>query len=167
VALPIVFIAGSILWTALWMLAGWCCIDRGSVLGRDVAMWSWLASFLGGPIINGLISAYKAKLDAGNTAGQIAATLAARELAVEQREAEVTTQYKIAMIGHWYEPTQLLGYIMVVYVGKVIVWDKVLGYWTEGNTDSIGGAVGEWAGLIIMFLVGKAGIENVARILKR
>jgi len=56
---------------------------------------------------------------------------------------------------------------MVVYVGKVIVWDKVLGYWTAGNTDSIGGAVGEWAGLIIMFLVGKRGIENVARILRR
>jgi hypothetical protein len=130
-------------------------------------MWQWLASFLTAPIINGFISAYKAKLDAGNTKERIAADLAARELAVQQRETEVNTQYKIAMIGHWYEPTQLLGYIMVVYVGKVIVWDKVLGYWTDGNTDSIGGAVGEWAGLIIMFLVGKRGIENVARIIRK
>jgi hypothetical protein len=130
-------------------------------------MWQWLATFLTAPIINGFISAYKAKLEAGNTSDRIAADLAGRELIVEQREAELNTQYKIAMIGHWYEPTQLLGYIMVIYVGKVIVWDKVLGYWTSGNTDSIGGAVGEWAGLIIMFLVSKRGIENVTSILKQ
>ena len=30
-------------------------------------MLSWLASFLSGPIVNGLIGAYKAKLEAGNT----------------------------------------------------------------------------------------------------
>ena len=44
----------------------------------------------------------------------------------------------------------------------MIIWDKVLGYWTNGNTDSIGGAVCEWAGLINMFLVGKRGVENCA-----
>ena len=29
-------------------------------------MWTWLASFLGGPVVNGLIGAYKAKLAATN-----------------------------------------------------------------------------------------------------
>jgi hypothetical protein len=91
---------------------------RRSRRSRCSDMWQWLASFLTAPIINGFISAYKAKLDAGNTKDRIAVDLAARELAVEQREAEVNTQYNIAMIGHWYEPTRLLGYIMVVYVGK-------------------------------------------------
>ena len=32
-------------------------------------MWTWLASFLGGPVVNGLINAYKAKLEAANTEG--------------------------------------------------------------------------------------------------
>lgn len=62
-------------------------------------MLSWLASFLSGPIVNGLIGAYKAKLEAGNTSERIAADLAARELAVEQREREVAAQVIIAEQG--------------------------------------------------------------------
>ena len=30
-------------------------------------MLAWLASLIGGPIVNGLIDSYKAKLDAANT----------------------------------------------------------------------------------------------------
>jgi hypothetical protein len=130
-------------------------------------MWGLLLSFLGGPLINGAIKAYQAKLSAGNTSENIAADLAARELAVQQRETEVQAEYKRALIGHWYEPTNLLGYIMVVYVGKVVLFDKVLASLTGGRTDSIEGQVGEWAGAIILFLVGKRGIENVARIIRR
>lgn len=126
-----------------------------------------ILNFFGGPVVKGMVDAYKAKLDAGNTEERIAADLAARELAVQQREAELNTEYKRAIIGRWYEPVQLLGYIMVIYVGKVIMWDKVLGSMTGGRTDTIEGAVGEWAGLIIMFLIGKRGAENVARIIKR
>lgn len=127
-------------------------------------MWQLILNFLGGPVIKGVIDGYKAKLEAGNTTERIAAGLAERELAVQQREIEANTQLRIAMIGRWYEPTQLLGYIMVVYVGKVIVWDKVLAL---GTTESITGAVGEWAGAIIMFLIGKRGFENVARIIRK
>jgi hypothetical protein len=127
-------------------------------------MWQWLASFLASPVIKGAIEAYKAKLAAGNDAGRITADLAARELAVQQREAELGTQYKIALIGHWYEPVSLLGYIMVIYLGKVIIWDKVFGALTDGSTDPITGDVGQWAGMIILFLVGKRGAENVSAI---
>ena len=127
-------------------------------------MWGIILNFLGGPVIKGAIEVYKTKLEAGNTADRIAADLAGRELDVQRREVEVQNEYKVALIGRWYEPTQLLGYIMVIYVGKVIVIDKVLGL---GSTDPITGAVGEWAGMIIMFLIGKRGFENIARIIKR
>lgn len=122
-------------------------------------MWNILANLIGGPIITGAINAYKAKLEAGGKTDLVAERLATKELELQQREIEVQGQIRIAMIGRWYEPTQLLGYIMVIYVGKVIIWDKVVGW---GVTDPIGGAVGEWAGAIIMFLIGKRGIENVA-----
>jgi hypothetical protein len=127
-------------------------------------MWTAILSFLGGPIIKGLIDGYKAKLEAGNTSERIAADLAARELAVQQREAEVAGEYKRALIGHWYEPTNLFGYIMVIYFGKIILWDKVL---KLGVTDSITGQGAEWAGWIMMFYVGKRGFENVARIIRK
>lgn len=125
-------------------------------------MWQILANLIGGPIISGAIGAYKAKLEASGKTDLVAERLAAKELELQQREIEVQGQIRIAMIGRWYEPTQLLGYIMVFYVGKVIIWDKVLASLTGGRTDSIEGTVGEWAGAIIMFLIGKRGIENVA-----
>lgn len=127
-------------------------------------IWSWLTSFITGPIINAAIGAYKAKLESGNTTERIAADLAGRELDVQRREIEVESEYKRALIGHWTEPTNLFGYIMVIYFGKVIVWDKVL---SLGTTDPIAGDVGTWAGMIMLFFVGKRGIENVARILRR
>lgn len=112
--------------------------------------------------------AYKAKLAAGNTQERIAADLAAKELALQQREAELNTEYKQSLIGHWYEPVQLFGYIMVSYIGKAIFWDKVvLGDWVAGNTDVIRGDLLVWAGAIMMFYIGKRGFENVAAILRR
>ena len=76
----------------------------------------------------------------------------------------VESDYKRALIGRWYEPTNLFGYIMVIYFGKIIVWDKVL---KLGVTDGITGQGAEWAGWIMMFYVGKRGFENVARIIRK
>ncbi len=129
-------------------------------------MWQWLASLLTGPIINGAINAYKAKLEAGNTKERIAADLAARELEVQRREIEVSTDLRIAQIGKWYEPEHLFGYTLWIYFFKIIVWDKVLNHWTDGITDPLNGDVGYWAGLIVVFYFGKRGMENIARILK-
>lgn len=127
-------------------------------------MWSWLGSLLTGPIINGALKAYDAKLKAGNTSETIAANLATRELEVQKRELEVEGEYKKALIGHWYEPTNLFGYIMVFHFAKVIVWDNAL---QLGVTPDLGGNTATWAGWIMMFYVGKRGFENVAAILKR
>lgn len=127
-------------------------------------MWNLILSFLGGPVIKGVIDAYKARLEAGNTQERIAADLAARELAVQQREIEVDGDYKRALIGHWYEPVNLFGYVMVFYIGKVMIYDAALGL---GSTDAVRGDVGTWAGWIMAFYVGKRTFENVARILKR
>ena len=127
-------------------------------------MWTWLASLLTGPIINAGIKAYETKLKSHNTSENIAASLAMRELDVQRREIEVESEYRRAIIGRWYEPTNLFGYIMAIYFGKIIVWDKVL---KLGVTDSITGQGAEWAGWIMMFYVGKRGFENVARILRR
>lgn len=127
-------------------------------------MWSWLASLLTGPIINAAIKAYETKLKSQNTSEDIAANLAMRELDVQRREIEVERDYKRIIVGRWYEPTNLFGYVMVIYFGKIIVWDKVL---KLGITDSITGQGAEWAGWIMMFYVGKRGFENVARIIRK
>ena len=127
-------------------------------------IWKLVTSLIGGPIINALLDGYRARLDAGNTSERIAADLAARELAVQEAEIAAQAQLRIAQIGRWHEPEHLAAYIFVAYLGKVVVWDSMLGL---GTTPPIKGAVGEWLALIAMFLFGKRTIENVARIIKR
>lgn len=127
-------------------------------------IWQFLGNLIAGPVLGKAVDAYKAKLDAGNTDGRIAADLAARELEVQRRETEVEGEYKRALIGNWYEPVNLLAYIIVIYCAKVVVFDTMLGL---GSTPSIKGAVAEWMGMVMLFLVGKRGIENVARIIRK
>lgn len=130
---------------------------------------SWVSSAVtavGGKVADTVLGWHKDNLTAANNSERIKAELAQRVVAADQRESELNTEYKRAVIGRWYEPVQLLGYIMVFYVAKVVVWDKVFASMTGGRTDSIEGAVGEWAGAIIMFLIGKRGAENIARILR-
>lgn len=129
-----------------------------------MALLTWLGSFLSGPVINGAIKAYQAKLAAGNTSEKIGADLAVRELAVQQRELELQTQLRIAQIGRWYEPEHVMGYTVAAYFAKLLVWDMMLGL---GSTDPMKGFALDTANLIVIFYFGKRGIENVARILKK
>lgn len=78
-------------------------------------MWMAILSFLGGPVIKGLIDAYTAKLKAGNVDAKIAADLAATEIAAQVSESNAILQYRTAEIGHWYEPDKLVGYCVAVF----------------------------------------------------
>jgi hypothetical protein len=125
-------------------------------------MWAWLASFLGGPIVNGLISAYKAKLEAANTEGAQAADLAAKAIAAEIEARKSADALIIAEQGRWYTAIirPLLAAPVIIYLWKVIVWDKVLDL---GTTDPINGDVGVWAGMIVTTYVGGRSLEKIAR----
>jgi hypothetical protein len=104
-------------------------------------MMHWLISLLTGPIINGAISAYKAKLDAGNTRERIAADLAAKDLELTKRESELRAQIVVAEQGHWFTRwvRPLWAMPFIIWTWKVVFWDKVLGW---GSTDELHGAAG-------------------------
>jgi hypothetical protein len=127
-------------------------------------MWMAILSFLGGPVVKGLIDAYQAKLKAGNVESKIASDLAASEIAAQTSESNAILQYRVAEIGHWYEPDKLMGYFVALYFGKLLVWDKVLGF---GTTDALAGFASTTSNLVISFYFAKRGFENVARIIKR
>src|SRR6266446_7884596 len=127
-------------------------------------MWMAILSFLGGPVIKGLIDAYNAKLKAGNVESRIVADLAAGENAAQVSETNAIMQYRIAEIGHWYEPDKVMGYTVAVYFAKLLIWDKVLGL---GTTDPLAGFASITANLVVSFYFAKRGFENVARIIKR
>ena len=127
-------------------------------------MWMRILSFLGGPVIKGLIDAYQAKLKAGNVESKIASDLAATEIAAQTAETQAQTQYRIAELGYWYEPDKIMGYCIALLVAKLVVWDKCLGL---GSTDMHDGWITSVSNTIVGFYFGKRGFENIARIIKR
>lgn len=129
-------------------------------------MLGWLGNLLGGPFAKAAVDAYRAKLSAENTSEKIAADLAARELEVERRERELATQVVIAEQGRWYTalPRPLFAFAFIIYVWKVVVFDKVLGW---GTTDPLSGDVSQWAMIVLTAYFGGRSLEKVARILGR
>lgn len=129
-------------------------------------MWSWLASFITGPIISGLISAYKAKLAAQNTTDAQATQLAIAEIQGEvvqrQTEASILRQEQ----GWWLTalPRPMFAFIFLIYIGKCVLWDKVLGW---GSTDPLSPELANIEMVIIGGYFGGRTIEKVARIFKR
>jgi hypothetical protein len=131
-------------------------------------MWfvfaKWIAGFVTGPVFDDLLKGYQAKLAAGNTSESIAAGLATKELALQQRELELQTQLRIAAIGHPWEPDKLMGYCVAIYLAKLLIYDKVLGL---GTTDGLAGFASTTSNLIVASYFAKRGFENVARIIRR
>lgn len=127
-------------------------------------MWGILANLIGGPIVNAVVGAYKAKLSSENSTEAVKADIAQRELSAQTAEIKAQAQIRIAEVGYWYEPDKLMGYCVAVYFGKLLIWDKVL---AMGATDPLHGFAATAANLIIMFYFGKRGFENIMRIWKR
>jgi hypothetical protein len=124
-------------------------------------MWAWLAQFLTAPIVNGFIDAYKARLESENSQDRTAADLAAKAIAAEIEARKSADAIIIAEQGRWYTAIvrPLLAAPIIIYLWKVIVWDKVLGF---GTTDPILGDVGIWCGMIVTTYVGGRSLEKIA-----
>ena len=126
----------------------------------------WLGNLLGGPFAKAAVDAYRAKLTSENTSEKIAADLASREIGLEQRERELAAQTIIAEQGRWFTalPRPLFAFAFVIYVWKVVVWDRVLGL---GSTAPLSGDVAQWAMIVLTAYFGGRSLEKVARILAR
>ena len=125
-------------------------------------MLQWLASFLTAPLVNGAIEAYKARLAEKSSEGQMAADLAAKAIAAEIEARKSADAVIIAEQGRWYTAIirPLLALPVVVFMWKVIVWDKVLGL---GATDALSGDVATWSGAIVTTYVGGRSLEKIAK----
>jgi hypothetical protein len=112
------------------------------------------------PVIKGLIDGYKAKLAAGNTSEKIASETASAEIAAQVSETNAIMQYRIAEIGHWYEPDKLMdiSWRSISIVGQ--------GSWPR-HIDPLAGSLRSPRISWCPFYFAKRGFENVARIIKR
>lgn len=128
-----------------------------------LAIWQAIIGFLGGPVIKGLLDAYNANLKAKTADAKIASDLAGAEIAAQTAETQAQVQYRIAELGHWYTPDNVMGYLVALLLAKLILWDICLGW---GTTNLHDGWVTTTSNLIVGFYFGKRGFENIARIIK-
>lgn len=63
-------------------------------------MLAWIGSLIGGPVVNGLISAYKAKLAAGNDRDRMAVDLAKTDIEAEIARRNAQRDLGIAAMSH-------------------------------------------------------------------
>ncbi len=113
-----------------------------------------------------LVDAYKVKVDAANTSERIAADLAQRELAVQEKEAEVRGLVLVAEQGNWFtrwvRPVWAAPFI--IWTWKVVVVDICLGW---GSTPELKGITAQLALLVAgAYFIGRSG-EKIAEIIKR
>jgi hypothetical protein len=136
-------------------------------------MLAWLADkiltvpFVGAilkPVINGLLTAQKQKLDAIGSHEARVTELAQRQLELDQREAEVNAQVVIAEQGHWVTRSirPLLGLAAAVLTWKILVWDLALGQWTDGSTDKLSDQAFWLLTTIVIAYMGGRSAEKIA-----
>jgi len=129
-------------------------------------MISMILGFLSGPLLNNLLGAYRARLEAAS--GQDAKAV---ELAIKEIEAEIEARRNantiiIAEQGRWWTaaPRAIVQWSFALFVAKVVVWDKVLAW---GSTDPLGGDVASWAGMLMAMWFGGRSLEKIAQIFGR
>jgi hypothetical protein len=116
------------------------------------------------PIIGGLLTAQKQKLDAVGSHEAVAADLAKRSFDLDMKEAEVNASTVVAEQGNWVTRSirPLLALPVIVLMWKLLVWDKALGQWTAGTTDSLSDQIWWYCTTVTIAYMGGRSAEKVA-----
>lgn len=130
------------------------------------AIGSFLLQLVGGPLVTGILGAYKDHLDAANNASTIAANLAIQQAQINEQRDALASQVVIAEQGHWWTSMirPLFALPFVIYLWKVLVYDRVVFHTftydlTPDQTYLMMVVVGSYFGSLA--------IENATRISKR
>ena len=129
-------------------------------------MWSWLASLIAGPVVNGLVKSYQLKLENATKEKNLAVDLAVAEIQGEVAARQVEASILRAEQGWWLSalPRPIMGLAASFYVAKVLVYDICLGL---GSTPEVQGSTQTIVMIVITGYFGGRTIEKVARIFRR
>ena len=123
-------------------------------------MFAFLGKFLSGPIVNGVIGAYKAKLTAANDGDRIAADVAQSHLLAEIESRKAQRDIIIAEQSHW--STRLIrpmfAWPLAIYWAAIIA-DSM--YFHSQSILALPSPMDEWAGIMVLAYFGGRPIEKI------
>lgn len=116
------------------------------------------------PIVNGLLTAQKQKLDAVGSHEAQVIEMAKQQYDLDKREAELNSETIRAEQGNWITRSirPLLALPVIILVWKLLVWDKALGQWTNGTTDSLSDQIWWYCTTVTIAYFGGRTVEKVA-----
>jgi hypothetical protein len=116
------------------------------------------------PIIGGLLTAQKQKLDAVGSHEAVAADLAKKAFELDSKEAQINAETVRAEQGNWVTRSirPLLALPVIILVWKLLVWDKALGQWTGGSTDSLSDQIWWYCTTVTIAYFGGRTAEKIA-----
>ena len=134
-------------------------------------MWI-LAKLVSWPIIgpflklisDSVLTWQKQKLDAQGAHEIQVTNLAAKALELDRREAEVNAEVIKVEQGNWFTRwvRPMLAAPVVILMWKLLVYDKALGQWTNGTTDSLSDQIWWYCTTVTIAYMGGRTIEKVA-----
>lgn len=130
-------------------------ISPSSMLGN------FISKVFTGPLIQAGVDVYKTKIAKDNDVNHVLADVAAKEIALDQKQRELDAQIIVAEQGNWFTryPRGIVQWTLALYIAKCILWDKVLGL---GVTDPVNYPMIENAfNLIIVMWFGGRTLEKI------
>lgn len=136
-----------------------------------------LLNFFGGPIVKGLIDAYKLKLEAQNTTEAHAIDLAKTDIEAQIKAREEAVALSGGRLSSIVQTTAAA--IVLSFYAKAIVWDKVIGSFVgcsgrtapgtcaTFSTDPLAGDVSTFAAMVISFYFGGKIVSGVVDAITR
>lgn len=102
-------------------------------------------------LITAAITAYNKSIDASVAKYKVDGTVNVAAIEAQAQLAQSQRDIIVAEQGHFLTrlPRPMMGLSVGMYVAKVLVWDKVLGFWTHGSTDGVTGYTATIVGIIV------------------
>ncbi|MFG1414075.1 hypothetical protein V5G24_23520 [Xanthobacter sp. VTT E-85241] len=124
-------------------------------------LFTTLLSWLGGGVVDKILDALNKRVDAQTEDQRIRSQVTIEAIKSEVAAQQAGRDLIIAEQGRWYSalPRPLFAGIFILYVGKVVVWDKVLAL---GTTDPLSPEMTNLMGIIVGAYFGGRTIEKIA-----
>lgn len=122
---------------------------------------------LGNNALKGYFDNKAREIAAMNDQDRQAATLALETTKVFVEERRIELEFMKLEQGNWYSrsvrPT--IAWIVIIFLAKIFIWDKVLGAWTQARTDELSANLWWIVTTVIIAYFGGRTVEKTAGII--